>query len=345
MELQPIGVVRSAIVDIDQMPFEGVPARIEIFPQFEKGLEGLNGSTHIIVIGWLHHANRDTLQVDRSRRGTLERPQGVFSLRSPHRPNPLGLLVCRLIKVEGLDIYLDKLDFVDGTPIIDLKSYSPSWDCVFAARGAWDLRFSNMVDKRSALDRMRVEAYNFHGEMCLGLALGARMMHHVLEEWRIGQKDPAVIVHMGENGCIADALQALTGATLGNGRMKVPSGRAFRLTYANQKVIAFQPKELPPEFGIEDALNAEINDLFAIRGDTYSEGNGPHGGRPPKRMPPEEKRQLLLERVQQSLVEGRLPCAVAHRLASELGVSVSDIGWAADESKVRITKCQLGCFK
>jgi len=171
------------------------------------------------------------------------------------------------------------------------------------------------------------------------------MMHHAIAKWHIAQKDPAVVVHMAEDGCVADALQALTGATLGNGRMKVPSGRAFRLSYADQKVLAYQPKELPAGWGVEEVLGAGIDDLFAIRSDIYAEGSGPHGGRPPKRMPPEAKRQMLLERVRQSLVDGKLPCATAHHLAQELGVSISDVGWAADESKVRITRCQLGCFK
>lgn len=345
MELQPIGVVRSSVVDPDQMPFEGVPARLEIYPQFEKGLEGVGGSTHLIVIGWFHQANRETLQVVQSRHGPLEKPQGVFALRAPSRPNPLGLLVCKLEKVEGLSLYVEKLDFVDGTPVVDVKPYSPSWDCIFAARSSRELRFAGQGNPRATLDRMVVEAANFHGETCLGVALGVRLMHHAIVEWKIAQKDPKVVVHMGDNGCIADALQALTGATLGDGRMKVPSGRAFRLAYGGEKVLAYQPKELPPGFGVEEVLDAEMDDLFAIRGDVYAEGGGPHGGRPPKRLPSEERRQMLLERVQQSLVDGRLPCAVAHRLAQELGVSVSDVGWAADESKVRITRCQLGCFK
>lgn len=345
MDLRPVGVIRSPVADPNQMPFEGVPARLEIFPQFQKGLEAVGENTHLIVIGWLHHANRETLQLTESRRGPLERPHGVFSLRAPHRPNPLGLLVCKLEKVEGANLYLEKLDFVDGTPIVDVKPYSPSWDCVFAARSSRDLRFTGEGNRQSTLGRMMVEAANFHGEECLGLALGVRIMLHAITEWRVAQKDPGIVVHMGDNGCIADALQALTGATLGNGRMKVPSGRAFRLAYGRQKVLAYQPKVLPEGFGIEDALQAEIGDIFAIRGDVYAEGSGPHGGRPPKRLPPEEKMQLLLERVKLSLVDGRLPCGAAHHLARELGVSVSDVGWAADESGARITKCQLGCFK
>jgi hypothetical protein len=175
--------------------------------------------------------------------------------------------------------------------------------------------------------------------------MGVRLMYHAMAEWKVAQKDPKIVVHMAEGGCIADALQGLMGATLGNGRMKVPSGRAFRLAYGGEKVLAYQPKPLPEGFGVEDVLAAGIDDLFAIRGDVYSEGNGPHGGRPAKALPPEERQAMLLERVSASLVDGRLPCGVAHHLADELGVSINEIGWAADAGQIRITKCQLGCFK
>jgi hypothetical protein len=192
---------------------------------------------------------------------------------------------------------------------------------------------------------MLVEAANFHGEQCVGAALGVRILLHAMEKWQMAQKDPKLVLHVADDGCIADALQGLSGATLGNGRMKVPHGRAFRLAHDGKRVMAFQPRELPAGTGVEEVLEAEIDTLFAIREDEYAEGTGPHGGRPPKRVPAPEKRAMLLERVEQSLVDGRLSCARAHLLAEELEVSLPDVGWAADEAKVRIVKCQLGCFK
>ncbi len=344
MDIEPIGVVHSPVTRPGEMPFEGVPAWIELYPRFEAGLEDIGSGTHLQVIGWLHLAERDTLQITQTRRAS-DHPRGVFGLRSSHRPNPLSLTTCRLDRVEGLKVYVERLDLVDGTPIVDVKRYSPSWDCVFSARSSRDLRFPDKADRRSVFDSMMVEAANFHGEQCVGVALGVRMMYHAMVQWEMAQKDPRLVLHLGEDGCIVDALQGLTGATLGNRRMKLPGGRAFRLTYANQKVLAFHPRDLSPDVTVEEVLNAEIDDLFSIRSDVYTEGNGPHGGRPPKRAPSPEKQALLLERVSEALVDGRLPCAVAHRLAEELGVSVPDVGWAADAGKIRITKCQLGCFK
>ena len=344
MELRPVGVVRSPVSEPGEMPFEGVPARIELYPEYEDGLLGITEGTHVIVISWLHEASRQTLRMSKTRRGS-QNPRGVFALRSSHRPNPLGLTSSRLLRVEGRDVFLERLDFVDGTPIVDLKRYSPSWDSIFSARSSRDLSYPAGSDRRAVLEGMLVEAVNFHGEHCTGVALGTRIMYHAMEKWEMAQKDPKLVVHMAEDGCIADALQGLSGATLGNRRMKVPQGRAFRLSYDNKKVLAFQPRESSYALTVEEALEANIENLFAIREDTYDDGSGPHGGRPAKRAPSQEKRELLLERVNQSLVGGALPCAVAHHLAEELDVSVPDVGWAADESKVRITKCQLGCFR
>lgn len=344
MDIRPIGVVHSPVANPEDMPFEGVPARLELFPEFEKGLSSIEDGTHIVVIGWLDRANRDTLQVAKTRTRTLE-PRGVFALRSSHRPNPLGLTMCRLERVEGANLFVERLDLADGTPLVDIKRYSPSWDCVFSARSSRDLRFPDETDRRPIFDSMMVEATNFHGEQCVGAALGVRIMHHAMTEWQIAQKDPDVVIHMASDGCIADALQGLSGATLGNRRMKVPGGRAFRLAYAGRKVLAYSPKDLPPGTTVENVLQAEVDDLFSIRADNYEGGEGPHGGRPTKPAPSPEKREMLLERVRTMTIDGRLPCAAAHHLADELEVTVPDVGWAADEEKLRITKCQLGCFK
>ncbi len=127
MDLQPIGVVRSSVSEPEAMPFEGVPARVELFPQFADGLVGIAEGTHLQVLGWLHLAGRDVLTISRTRSGHGS-PRGVFALRSSHRPNPLSLTTCRLEKVEGLTLYVERLDLVDGTPIVDIKRYSPSWD-------------------------------------------------------------------------------------------------------------------------------------------------------------------------------------------------------------------------
>ena len=69
MEIRPIGVVHSSVANPEEMPFEGVPARLELFPEFENGLKSIEDGTHIVVIGWLDRANREMLQVAKTRTG------------------------------------------------------------------------------------------------------------------------------------------------------------------------------------------------------------------------------------------------------------------------------------
>lgn len=107
----------------------GLPASLEIDPPFRAGLLGLEGYSHIIVLAWLHKARRDLIVIKPPHAAT---PRGVFAFRSPVRPNPIGLSVCRLI---GLDaetgrVDVDAIDFLDGTPIIDVKPYRPGIDAV-----------------------------------------------------------------------------------------------------------------------------------------------------------------------------------------------------------------------
>src|SRR5918911_5028473 len=133
--LRPVGVVRSSVADARAMPVNGVPAAVEIYEEFAPALAQLETNTHLWVIAWLHEVEgTGTLQT----RGRHARPggegRGVFGLRHAARPNPLGLVAARLLGVEGRRVELDRLDFVDGTPVVDLKRYSPIWDSIFAAR-------------------------------------------------------------------------------------------------------------------------------------------------------------------------------------------------------------------
>lgn len=107
----------------------GLPAHLEIDAPYRAGLLGLGGYSHIIVLAWLHQARRNLAVIKPPHAAT---PRGVFALRSPVRPNPIGLSVCRLISVDAdagrIDV--DAIDFLDGTPLIDVKPYRPGIDAV-----------------------------------------------------------------------------------------------------------------------------------------------------------------------------------------------------------------------
>jgi tRNA-Thr(GGU) m(6)t(6)A37 methyltransferase TsaA len=105
----------------------GEGATIEIDPAYRPGLEGLANASHVIVVSWLHHAPRNLI-VQKPRHAT--EAKGVFALRSPARPNPVGLHIARLLSldIEAGTLTLDAIDTLDGTPLIDLKPYIPTVD-------------------------------------------------------------------------------------------------------------------------------------------------------------------------------------------------------------------------
>jgi len=126
-ELRFIGTVEVA----------GEISRVKIFPRFCLGLQGLEGFSHIVILYWFHlrdgEEERNTLQVTPKRHEGA--PQvGVFASRSPSRPNPIGMCVVELTKIEGCVLFVKGLDASEGSPIIDIKPYIPRADSIPNAR-------------------------------------------------------------------------------------------------------------------------------------------------------------------------------------------------------------------
>ena len=123
-ELTPIGQVESPLTDIATAPKqgdEGAPmAWLALAPEFVQGLDGIEAGDELLVLTWLDRAGRDVLRVH-PRGDTARRAQGVFSTRSPARPNPIGLHRVRVEEVDGNRLRVSSLEALDGTPILDLK--------------------------------------------------------------------------------------------------------------------------------------------------------------------------------------------------------------------------------
>jgi tRNA-Thr(GGU) m(6)t(6)A37 methyltransferase TsaA len=106
-------------------------AQVRILEQYCAGLTGTEEYSHLIVLYWLHQRDsekdRQTLLV-MPRKHALNVEKGVFACRSPSRPNPIGLCVTQLLKVEECMLKLKGLDAVEGSPIIDIKPYLPRAD-------------------------------------------------------------------------------------------------------------------------------------------------------------------------------------------------------------------------
>lgn len=123
-ETRVIGRVESTLRDLRSAPKqadEGAPSAWLVFePPMRPGLQGLRPGDEVILITWLDRADRDVLTVHP--RGDASRSQqGVFSTRSPHRPNPIGLHPVEITAIDDLRVQVRNLEALDGTPIIDLK--------------------------------------------------------------------------------------------------------------------------------------------------------------------------------------------------------------------------------
>ncbi|MFI6603206.1 tRNA (N6-threonylcarbamoyladenosine(37)-N6)-methyltransferase TrmO [Nonomuraea sp. NPDC050536] len=123
-ELTPIGVVRSPLTDASAAPKQGTEggpeARLEFEESVREGLKDIRPGDRLIVLTWLDRADRSVLAVHP--RGDAAKPlTGVFSTRSPHRPNPIGLHPVTVLAVSGTTLLVNDLEALDGTPIVDLK--------------------------------------------------------------------------------------------------------------------------------------------------------------------------------------------------------------------------------
>lgn len=122
--VNPVGWVESLLTDPATAPNqgdEGAPAAWLVFhASMQPALAGLDAGAEVVVLTWLDRSERDTLVVHP--RGDPNRPlTGVFSTRSPHRPNPIGLHRVRILEVDDLRVRVSDLEALDGTPIVDVK--------------------------------------------------------------------------------------------------------------------------------------------------------------------------------------------------------------------------------
>ena len=142
---QPIGVIRTPYTD--DAPYQPVDGdsgdfRLELDPLYEQGLRGLETFRYIYVLYFLHRLEGDVELIVRPpwAQGVAV---GVFASRSPNRPNPIGLSVVRVLRVEGNTVHVSGLDVYDGTPLLDIKPYVRELDSKADANYGWVEQFQD----------------------------------------------------------------------------------------------------------------------------------------------------------------------------------------------------------
>ncbi len=107
---------------------------MEILPGFRAGLKDIEGFSHLILIYHFHKSSGYSLEV---KPFLDEHSHGLFSTRAPKRPNPLGVSVVRLVRVDGCTLHVEDVDILDRTPLLDIKSYVPEFDVQKVEKTGW----------------------------------------------------------------------------------------------------------------------------------------------------------------------------------------------------------------
>ncbi|AGK61270.1 putative methyltransferase, YaeB/AF_0241 family [Archaeoglobus sulfaticallidus PM70-1] len=139
IKYKPIGIIHSPFKEPKGTPIQptaarGIDGAVEVFPEYAEGLKDLEGFSHIILIYHFHLVKKPSLKVKPFMDNQI---RGVFSTRAPSRPNPIGISVVHLVRIEGNILYIRDVDIVDGTPLLDIKPYVPEFDVRGVEKIGW----------------------------------------------------------------------------------------------------------------------------------------------------------------------------------------------------------------
>jgi len=139
MFFTPIGIARSPLTTPGAPPFQGSFSQtegiIEIFPEYQQGLESIRGFSHLIIISHFDRADQSALVEFPLSDG--DTPHGIFATRHYNRPNPIGISYVELVKVEQGTLYVRGIDLLDNSPVLDIKPYVPAFDSIPHAVTGW----------------------------------------------------------------------------------------------------------------------------------------------------------------------------------------------------------------
>ena len=136
---KPIGILSSPYKSKSGIPIQGAfdsgsEGTAEVFEEYEPGLKDIEGFSHLILIYVFHRSEGYDLICRPYMEDNLH---GIFAIRGPRRPNPIGLSVVRFRKKKGRILYLSEVDMLDGTPLLDIKPFAPKFDHRQDVRIGW----------------------------------------------------------------------------------------------------------------------------------------------------------------------------------------------------------------
>jgi tRNA (adenine37-N6)-methyltransferase len=157
IELEPIGIIHSPFTDLEKMPVQpkgaaDIEGTIEVNPAYSAGIKDLEGFNHIFLIYFFHKAEKTSLTVIPFL-DTVER--GVFSTRSPLRPNHIGISIVQLVNIKDNVISVKGIDVLDGTPLLDVKPYVENFDSVKSSLSGWMKASEDEVARMRSDDRFK----------------------------------------------------------------------------------------------------------------------------------------------------------------------------------------------
>lgn len=155
MEIKPIGTIHTPFTESAGTPIQprmahGAEGTVEVFDEYIPGLKDIEGFERIWILFWCHRAATPKLRV---KPYMDTREHGLFTTRAPARPNPIGISSVRLLEVKENILKVADVDMLDGTPLLDIKPYTPGFDCFDVQRCGW----LDTVDNHSGLADSRFE--------------------------------------------------------------------------------------------------------------------------------------------------------------------------------------------
>jgi tRNA-Thr(GGU) m(6)t(6)A37 methyltransferase TsaA len=139
MNIRPIGIIRTPYKDPKKVPIQGkfessIKGRIELFPKYQPGLKDIEGFSHLILIYYFHRAKKEKILAQPF---LEDETHGIFAIRSPIRPNHIGISIVKLEKVADNVITFSEVDILDRTPLLDIKPFISYYDSRKNVKNGW----------------------------------------------------------------------------------------------------------------------------------------------------------------------------------------------------------------